>query len=142
MTEPSTPLAASDRLSVVVVDDEPDVAAYLAAVLERRGHLVSTAASVAEGFELTRKLHPDAVCVDIVMPEASGITLLKRIRADSEVAGTPVVLISALKREMAASLGLDAQPPLQPDEFVEKPPNAERFVAVVERVALARRRSA
>jgi CheY-like chemotaxis protein len=127
-------------LSVLVVDDEPDVAEYLAAVLERRGHRAHTAATAAEGFELAKRLHPDVACIDIVMPGETGAALLRRIRADREIGGTPVVFITALKPEMGELHGVPQNGPIpRPDEYIEKPPDADCLVAAVERAARLRR---
>jgi CheY-like chemotaxis protein len=127
---------ASDALSVIVVDDEPDIAVYLAAVLERRGHTAMTASTAAEGFELAKRTRPDVVCVDIVMPEETGTALLRRIRADDDISDTPVVFITALKRDMiCAAPETFGEPDVEPDGFIEKPPNADRFVEAVERAA-------
>jgi two-component system phosphate regulon response regulator PhoB len=127
-------------LSIVVVDDEPDVAVYLAAVLEKRGHEAHIAGNAAEGFALVKELRPDVACLDIVMPEETGLALLRRIRADREVGETAVVFISALKPETAASQsGPHADASAEPDEYVEKPPNSETFVAAIERAARSRR---
>jgi len=131
----------ADRpLSVLVVDDEPDVATYLAAVLERKGHVVHTAQNAAEGFAIVKKLRPDVACIDIVMPEETGIALYRRIRADEEVGDVPVVFITALKPEMTTlqdSLTDGSIP--EAEGYIEKPPNAEAFVAAVERAAQSRR---
>jgi CheY-like chemotaxis protein len=138
MTEVRDPRGA-EPLSVIVIDDEPDVAAYLAAVLERHGHRAETARNAAEGFDLVKRLRPDVACIDIVMPEETGIALLHRIRADPEIGDTPVIFITALKAELAALAGervVEAMP--QPDEYVEKPPNAQAFIAAVERAAASR----
>jgi DNA-binding response OmpR family regulator len=127
-------------LSVIVIDDEPDVAAYLAAVLEKRGHVAYTAQTAAEGFSIIKQVRPDVACIDVVMPEETGVALLKRIRADDDVADTPVVYITALKPEMTTSSGSAIDEPTpQPDAYLEKPPNADAFVAAVERAARSRR---
>jgi len=127
-------------LSIVVVDDEPDVATYLAAVLEKRGHTAHTAGSSAEGFALVKSIHPDVACIDIVMPEETGVALFRKIRADDEVGETPVVFITALKPEMATPEdGMDIEPIPKADEYVEKPPDSEAFVEAVERAAHSRR---
>jgi CheY-like chemotaxis protein len=127
-------------LSVVVVDDEPDVAVYLAAVLEKRGHVARIASSAAEGFALVKELRPDVACIDIVMPEETGVALFRRIRADQEVGNTPVVFITALKPEMAAPRdGLAVEPIPEAEEYVEKPATSEAIVAAVERAARSRR---
>jgi CheY-like chemotaxis protein len=127
-------------LSVVIIDDEPDVAVYLAAVLERKGHTVHTAGNAAEGFALVKDLRPDVACIDIVMPEETGVALFRRIRADDDVGETPIVFITALKPEMATPHdGLHVEPIPEADEYVEKPPNSEAFVEAVERAAQSRR---
>lgn len=127
-------------LSVVIIDDEPDVAIYLAAVLEKKGHTAHTAGNAAEGFALVKSLRPDVACIDIVMPEETGVALFRRIRADEEVGDTPVVFITALNPEMAAPRdGLNVEPIPEAEEYVEKPPNSEAFVESVERAALSRR---
>jgi two-component system phosphate regulon response regulator PhoB len=132
--------SGAESLSVIVIDDEPDVAAYLAAVLERHGHRTETARNAAEGFELVKRLRPDVACIDIVMPEETGTALLRRIRADRDIGDTAVVFITALKPEMAPSNGgPPGETPSLPDEYIEKPPNADAFVAAVERAALSRR---
>lgn len=133
--------APLDPLTVVVVDDEPDVATYLAAVLEKRGHLTRTAGGSADGLALIRDLHPHVACIDIVMPEETGVRLFQRIRADSSLDDVAVVFITALKPEMAAVRdGLDIEPIPNADAYVEKPPNPETFVEAVERAARSRRR--
>jgi CheY-like chemotaxis protein len=137
-------LAMSDteprQLSVVVVDDEPDVAVYLAAVLEKKGHEAHTAGNAADGFALVKSLRPDVACIDIVMPEETGVALFRKIRADDEVGETPVVFITALKPEMATPHdGMNVEPIPKADEYVEKPPDSEAFVEAVERAARSRR---
>jgi len=126
-------------LSVIVIDDEPDVAAYLAAVLERQGHVAYTAESAVEGFRIIKEVKPDVACIDIVMPEETGAALLRRIRADEEVSDLPVVFITALKPEMAMPpVSANTEPALRPDVFLEKPPTAEAFLAAVEGAARSR----
>ncbi|MCG6950415.1 MAG: response regulator [Acidobacteria bacterium] len=125
---------------MVVVDDEPDVAVYLAAVLEKKGHTAHTAKNAAEGFAMIKSLHPDVACIDIVMPEETGVALFRKIRADDEVGDTPVVFITALKPEMAAyQNGMNVEPIPKADEYVEKPPDSAAFVEAVERAARSRR---
>jgi CheY-like chemotaxis protein len=132
--------AESRKLSVIVVDDEPDVAAYLAAVLEREGHVAYTAESAGDGFRIIKEVKPDVACIDIVMPEVTGVALLRKIRADTEVSDLPVVFITALKPEMAfPNSSPTAEPSQHPDVYLEKPPTAEAFLEAVERAARSRR---
>ena len=141
MTEANGRSPPSEELSVVVVDDEPDVLAYLAAVLEQRGHHAYVASNAAEGFALIKQERPDVACIDIVMPEETGIALHRRIRADPEIGDTPVIFITALRPEMttvAPAAGEEAMP--EPDGYIEKPPDAEAFLETVVEVAQKRGR--
>jgi CheY-like chemotaxis protein len=123
-------------LDVVVVDDEPDVLTYLAAVLEQRGHHPHAASDSSSGLALIRSIRPAVVCLDIVMPEETGVALYRRIRNDPELCHTPVIFITAMHTEPATPAGFfaDAELP-QPEGFIEKPPEPARFIELVERVA-------
>lgn len=123
-------------LTVLVIDDEPDVLAYLSAVLEQAGHRALTANNANDGFDLLKSQSPDVACIDIVMPEETGVALYRRIRADPEIGRTPVVFITALSPDMAAtgwSAGGDDIP--EPDAYIEKPPRAGDFLETVLGVA-------
>ena len=125
-------------LDVVVIDDEPDVVTYLAAVLEQKGHRPHVASSAAAGFELILEVRPDVVCLDVVMPEETGASLLRRIRQDDRIAEVPVVFITALKPEPELQPGGGVAHGPEPDGFIEKPPDAVALIATVERVARGR----
>lgn len=130
------PVMADAGLDVVVIDDEPDVVAYLAAVLEQRGHRPHVASDAASGFDLIVRVQPDVACVDVVMPEETGVSLLRRLRQDERVAAVPVVFITALKPEVETEE--DDSVSLEPDGFIEKPPDAAAFLATIEKVARGR----
>lgn len=123
-------------LDVVVVDDEPDVLAYLAAVLEQRGHHAHVASDSSSGIALIRRICPAVVCLDIVMPEETGVALYRRIRSDPGLCQTPVIFITAMHTGSATPAGFfaDAELP-QPEGFIEKPPDPARFIELVEAVA-------
>jgi len=128
-------------LSVLVIDDEPDVLIYLAAILELGGHRPLVAGNAGDGFALLKQERPDVACIDIVMPEETGIALFRRIRSDPEIADTPVIFITALRPELTAvapAAGEEAMP--EPDGFIEKPPDAEAFLATVVEVVREKRR--
>jgi len=128
-------------LSVLVVDDEPDVLTYLAAMLEQAGHRPLIAGNAGDGFALLKQERPDVACIDIVMPEETGIALFRRIRSDPEIADTPVIFITALRPELTAvapAAGEEAMP--EPDGYIEKPPDADAFLATVVEVVRKKRR--
>lgn len=86
----SLPLAHSDIVPrkgqtrrVLVVDDQPDVADALGALLRSLGHSVSVAYDATHALDLFRRERPEVAILDLTMPEISGYELARRLRADS-----------------------------------------------------------
>jgi DNA-binding response OmpR family regulator len=82
-------------LSILVVDDEFDVAELLAELLTARGHRVSTAINGMLARSLLDGNDYDLVITDFMMPMIDGVELAHAMRADRRLAGVPVILISA-----------------------------------------------
>jgi len=76
-----TGLPSLAGVRVLVVDNEPDACALIAAVLERLGAEVSTAGSAAEAIESIRRSRPDVLLSDIAMPGEDGYDLIRQVRA-------------------------------------------------------------
>jgi signal transduction histidine kinase/CheY-like chemotaxis protein len=98
--------AARDSIrgrSVLVVDDEPDIAELIASQLAALDVQTTIALSGEEALERLRSEHYDAVTLDILMPGMDGFGVLSQIRADRELAGTPIVFVSVFsgRQELA-----------------------------------------
>ena len=81
---------------VLVGEDEPGVAALLAAVLAGAGYAPATTGSALGAVALVRRLRPAAVLLDLGLPYRSGGALLGALKADRATAGVPVLVVSAL----------------------------------------------
>lgn len=81
---------------VLIVEDEPDVVAYLAMLLEDCGFQTISAANGRDGIEAVRGEKPDLVTLDITMPESSGTRFYREIKSDPSTAGIPVIIITAI----------------------------------------------
>jgi CheY-like chemotaxis protein len=84
-------------MCVMVVDDDPFVRESIKEILEDEGYDVITATDGADGLRVLRTL-PSAPCVivlDLMMPVMSGEEMLDALRKDSQLAGLPVVVVSA-----------------------------------------------
>ncbi|MBD0282330.1 MAG: response regulator [Thermoleophilaceae bacterium] len=81
---------------VLVVDDDRVNRLLLTRSLEREGHRVSSAENGRTALRLLREDPPDAVLLDIVMPELDGVAVLERIKGDSALQHLPVIMISAV----------------------------------------------
>jgi CheY-like chemotaxis protein len=68
--------------SILVVDDEPDVAEAISAVLEHAGFAVVTADSAARGLQAVAAQRFDVVVTDIIMPRVNGLELIRKLRAE------------------------------------------------------------
>lgn len=102
-------------MKILIVEDEPYVAALLADAVRLQGHDAIVAADGQEGLALVERERPDAVFLDILIPTPDGIEVLRRIREESRE--LPVVIISgwasAEQIEEAERLGVT--------DCVEKP---------------------
>lgn len=89
----------SPSYTVVLIEDDPDLRALTRATLQfTAGWEVMTAASGPEGLEVVRRVRPDAVIVDLMMPGMDGYDVCQNLTGDPETAGTPVVFLTARKR--------------------------------------------
>lgn len=83
--------------SLLLVDDEPDIVAALAEILEDEGYRVVAACHGQAALEVLAKESVDLVISDVMMPVLDGAELLRRLRAEPRWARLPVVLISAAR---------------------------------------------
>src|SRR3954451_5901379 len=83
-----------DRIAVLVVDDEESVRTFLSELLGNAGYQVRSASTGAQALEMLEGGSFDAVLLDAVMPEMSGLEVLRRYR--NEGGSAPVILLSAL----------------------------------------------
>jgi len=79
--------------NILVVDDEPDIRHLLKEILEDEGHAVALAENAAQARDARREKRPDLILLDIWMPDADGITLLKEW-ADEGTLDAPVIMMS------------------------------------------------
>ena len=119
---------------VLIVEDNPDMRRLLADLVGREFR-IRVARNGREGLERVRERRPDLVLTDVMMPEMSGTELCAAIKADPEIAGTPVVLVtSKAEREMKIE-GLE----LGADDYVTKPFHPRELMARVRSLVRLRR---
>jgi DNA-binding response OmpR family regulator len=119
---------------ILVIDDDVGLTNVLKRGLAYEGFEVGVAHSGAEGLALARERYPDAVILDIMMPEMDGLEVLRRLRASDST--LPVLLLTAKDAPADEVLGLERGA----DDYVVKPFTFEVLVAHVR--ALLRRQEA
>ncbi len=114
-------------MRLLVVDDNQAYAEMLRAILARSGYEVGVASSGAEGLDMVRRLRPALILLDLYMTDGDGDAVCRRLKAEPETAGIPVVMMSGggRKDEEARCVAAGC------DQFLTKPiRQAELLLAV------------
>ena len=117
---PSAPMTA------LVIDDDPVVRDLMQSFLGKEGYRVLAAANGEEGLRLARELRPDAITLDVMMPGLDGWSVLTALKADPDLADTPVILLTITdNKSMGYALGAS--------EYLTKPIERDRLLAMLEK---------
>jgi CheY-like chemotaxis protein len=81
---------------ILVVDDEPDVLTFLAALLKDAGYEVLTASDGTQALEVARQEKPDLISLDLAMPNNTGTEFYRKMQKDKQISETPVIIVSGL----------------------------------------------
>ena len=127
IASPTRPVVAQAAFRVLVVDDDPDMAAYLARLLEQEGMNAETVHGGDAAMVYVMATPPDLVLLDVMMPGADGFQICERLKADASTAMIPVVLVTALEDQKSRVRGIRAGA----DDFLSKPVHREELVARV-----------
>ncbi|MFL5895532.1 MAG: response regulator [Thermoleophilaceae bacterium] len=112
----------ADGARVLVVDDEPQIVRGLRVVLRNAGFQVDSAATKEEALDALAHRPPDAVLLDLVLPDGSGVDVCREVRQWSSV---PIVVVSAVGDEREKVRALDAGA----DDYVTKPFGSDELTA-------------
>lgn len=109
--------------TAVIIDDEGDVTTYLATLLGDHGWLTHTANSVKDALELLATVRPDAILLDLMMPERGGLAVLVEVRKRPALKEVPVVIVSGIQDKLTADYHayLERFKHYHPDAFLDKP---------------------
>jgi DNA-binding response OmpR family regulator len=100
--------------TVLVADDNRQIASVLEEYLKKEGHTPAVAADGEEALRLFNSLKPDAVLLDVMMPKIDGFSVCREIRRTSAV---PVIMITAKGEDYEKIMGLD----IGADDYIVKP---------------------
>ncbi len=107
--------------TILIIDDDPTVSELIKRQLTKDAYNVVIANNGKEGIELARKIKPNLITLDILMPEMDGWSVLRTLKADPEVSKIPVVMASILdEKNKGFSLGAA--------DFVSKPIEKDRLI--------------
>ncbi|MDX1815764.1 MAG: response regulator transcription factor [Thermodesulfobacteriota bacterium] len=116
--------------SILIVEDEKEIRDLLALYLRKEGFTLSFAVDGDEGLSRARSEKPSLILLDILLPGRDGLEVLREIRADGEIARTPVIMLTAKGDETDRIVGLE----LGADDYVPKPFSPREVVARVKAI--------
>jgi CheY-like chemotaxis protein len=94
--------------TVIVVEDEPDAAELFAEMMRVSGYRVLKTYSSTPAISMIAQEHPDVVILDIMMPDVSGLEVLRFMRREPKLKDTPVIVVSARSMPSDIREGLEA----------------------------------
>lgn len=102
VARPEAPAAGT----ILVIDDDPNSCDLLARMLLREGFAAVTAFSGVDGLRKAKEIHPNVILLDVMMPGMDGWAVLHALKAESDLAGIPVIMVTMMdNREMGYMLG-------------------------------------
>jgi two-component system alkaline phosphatase synthesis response regulator PhoP len=120
---------------ILVVDDEPDFAAIVQGNLEKEGFEVEVAYNGVEGLEKVRANPPDAIVLDVMMPEKDGYVVCKELKDDDQYCEIPIVLLTAVASHVTSTRYTHRDGmATEADDYIAKPASAEEITQSLKRL--------
>ena len=114
-------------MKLLIIDDEPAILETVETKMRREGYTTFTAETAEDGMHLFRRIKPDLVILDIMLPRRSGLDFCRAVRKENS---TPIIMISAKSEEADRVKGLD----LGADDYLVKPFSLSELTARVKAV--------
>lgn len=121
---------------VVYIEDEPEMIDLVRLILSRKNYEVIGANGGREGLELVRKVLPDVVLLDLMMPDVDGWDVYQQLKAEDITKSIPVIVVTAKAQTIDRVLGLHIA---KVDDYIPKPFSPKELVDSLERVLEERR---
>ncbi len=117
-----------EKKRILVVDDEPDFCAIVQGNLEKEGFEVEVAYDGIEGLEKVKSNPPDAIVLDVMMPEKDGYAVCRELKNDPQYRDIPVLMLTAVASHVTSTRyshydGMS----MEADDYLAKPASAEQI---------------
>ncbi len=107
----------SDKIKILIADDEPDILEFLQYNLEREGYEIILAENGREAITKAKAAHPQMILLDIMMPELDGIETCRELRSMAEFKNTLITFLTARNEDYSQIAGFD----VGADDYITKP---------------------
>jgi two-component system alkaline phosphatase synthesis response regulator PhoP len=120
---------------ILIVDDEPDFAAIVQGNLEKEGFEVDVAYNGVEGLEKVQSNPPDAIVLDVMMPEKDGYVVCKELKGDEKYCDIPIILLTAVASHVTSTRYTHREGmSTEADDYIAKPASAEEITKSLKRL--------
>jgi two-component system alkaline phosphatase synthesis response regulator PhoP len=126
------------RKKILVVEDDAELLELLRLSFKNAGFSIATANNGIEALKKARSITPDAILLDLVLPELDGFAVCETLRRDPVTAEIPIVVVTGLSSELSRLAVLESGA----DDYVSKPISPRELVSKIRHVFGAQRRSA
>jgi two-component system alkaline phosphatase synthesis response regulator PhoP len=124
-----------DKKRILVVDDEPDFALIVQGNLEKDGFEVEVAYNGVEGIEKVQAHPPDAIVLDVMMPEKDGYSVCAELKGSEKYCDIPIVLLTAVASHVTSTRYTHADGmSTEADDYIAKPASAEDISKSIKRL--------
>ena len=122
---------AEVKKKVVCIEDEPEMIDLVKLILGRKGFDLTGAMGGREGLDVIRRVKPDLVLLDLMMPDMDGWEVYQQMKADADMQKIPVIVVTAKAQSIDKVLGLHIA---KVDDYVTKPFGPQELLQSVEKV--------
>ena len=122
---------AEERKTIVCIEDEPEMIHLVKLILVRKGFELIGAVGGREGIETVRRVKPDLVLLDLMMPDMDGWEVYQQMKADEELKHIPVIVVTAKAQSIDKVLGLHIA---KVDDYITKPFGPQELIQSVNKV--------
>ncbi len=116
-----------EKQTILLVDDENDILEFLSYNLTKNGYQVHTATNGLDGIIMAKKIKPDLIILDVMMPQMDGIETCEKMREADDIGSPIIVFLTARSEEYSQIAGLD----VGADDYITKPIKPKLFVSKV-----------
>ena len=126
-------MTESTAKRILIVDDEPDVVAYLSTLLEDNGFQVIAAVNGKDGMEKAKAEHPALVLLDISMPEESGVRMFRNLQEDAQTSDIPVIMVTGVSHDFKRFIETRKHVHA-PAAYFDKPPDKDELLTKINQI--------
>jgi CheY-like chemotaxis protein len=127
------------RKKILIVDDDLDVRIYVRTLFETSGYAPVVTRNGNEGLLKAKEILPDLIVLDVMMPEAGGVTMYRELKMDHDLKDIPVIMLTGIGEKSFSHylkmLNVKVKNSIpQPDAHLEKPLDHEKLLKLARKM--------